>query len=187
MSQYKPKSFWKRPEGITGGIVLAALVLGGGYLIATSITAILGFLATTMGLVIGLSVLGLIIFMALDGKTRALFSYMYKSVMRWITGLFIKLDPIAILKSYVEDLKSNLRKMNRQISKLRGQMHKLKEMIINNKKEINANLSQASKARDSNIKAQVILKSRKAGRLKESNVKLEDLYKKMEVLYRVFK
>ncbi len=185
MSQYKPKSFWKRPEGITGGIVLAALVLGGGYLIATSITAILGFLATTMGLVIGLSVLGLIIFMALDGKTRALFSYMYKSVMRWITGLFIKLDPIAILKSYVEDLKSNLRKMNRQISKLRGQMHKLKEMIINNKKEINANLSQASKARDSNIKAQVILKSRKAGRLKESNVKLEDLYKKMEVLYRV--
>jgi hypothetical protein len=31
----------------------------------------------------------------------------------------------------------------------------------------------------------MILKSRKAGRLKESNIKLEDLYKKMEVLYRV--
>ncbi|MDG2448285.1 MAG: hypothetical protein P8M34_01560, partial [Saprospiraceae bacterium] len=34
-------------------------------------------------------------------------------------------------------------------------------------------------------KSQVILKSRKAGRLKESNMKLEDLYKKMEILYRV--
>jgi hypothetical protein len=31
----------------------------------------------------------------------------------------------------------------------------------------------------------MVLKSRKAGRLKESNVKLEDLYRKMEILYRV--
>lgn len=33
----------------------------------------------------------------------------------------------------------------------------------------------------------MILKSRKAGRLKESNMKLEDLYQKMEVLYRVLR
>jgi predicted nucleic acid-binding Zn-ribbon protein len=31
----------------------------------------------------------------------------------------------------------------------------------------------------------MILKSRKAGRLRESNIKYEDLYRKMEVLYRV--
>ena len=123
--------------------------------------------------------------MILDKKSRTLVSYMYKSVMRAITGLFIKLDPIAILKSYVQDLKDNLKKMNRQIVQLRGQMHKLKEMIINNKKEISANLNQASIAKEANANAQVILKSRKAGRLKESNVKLEDLYKKMEILYRV--
>jgi len=160
-------------------------VIGGGYLISTFLTAIVGFLATTAGIVVSLLVLGAIIFMALDSKTRTLVSYMYKSVMRWITGLFIQIDPIAILKSYVDDLKDNLRKMNRQVGQLRGQMHKLKEMILNNQKEIKANLNQASKAKESNNKAQIILKSRKAGRLKESNVKLEDLYKKMEVLYRV--
>lgn len=33
----------------------------------------------------------------------------------------------------------------------------------------------------------MILKSRKAGRLKESNMKLEDLYQKMEILYRVLR
>jgi len=79
---------------------------------------------------------------------------MYKSVMRWITGLFIQIDPIAILKSYVDDLKDNLRKMNRQVGQLRGQMHKLKEMILNNQKEIKANLNQASKAKESNNKIQ---------------------------------
>jgi len=185
MSEIKKKSFWSRPEGVTGALVLGGLVIGGGYLVSTFIGAILGFLATTTGIVVSLVVLGAIIFMALDSKTRTLVSYMYKSVMRWITGLFIQIDPIAILKSYVDDLKDNLRKMNRQVGQLRGQMHKLKEMILNNQKEIKSNLNQASKAKESNNKAQIILKSRKAGRLKESNLKLEDLYKKMEVLYRV--
>jgi hypothetical protein len=110
---------------------------------------------------------------------------MYKSVMRSITSIFVKLDPIAILKGYVNDLKENLRKMNRQISMLRGQMHKLQELILNNRKEIQSNLTLASQAKETDKQAVLILKSRKAGRLKESNIKLEDLYKKMEILYRV--
>ena len=185
MTELKQKSFWSRPEGVTGTLVLGGVLIGGGYLIATSLAAILSFLSTTVGIVVGLLVLGTIIFMALDSKTRTLVSYMYKSVMRWITGLFVQIDPIGILKSYIDDLKDNLRKMNRQVGQLRGQMHKLKEMILNNQKEIKSNLNQATKAKASNNKAQIILKSRKAGRLKESNVKLEDLYRKMEVLYRV--
>jgi hypothetical protein len=68
---------------------------------------------------------------------------------------------------------------------LRGQMHKLQELIINNRKEIQNNLQLASKAKDADKQAMMILKSRKAGRLRESNMKYEDLYRKMEVLYRV--
>lgn len=185
MTEVKPKSFWNKPEGVTGAIVLILAVLGGGYLVATAIAGILAFLQTTVGLIATLLVLGAIIYMVLDPSTRTLISYMYKSAMRWITGLFVEIDPIGILKSYVQDLKSNLTKMNRQIGQLRGQMHKLNEMIINNRKEIDVNLNQASKAASDNQQAQMLLKSRKAGRLKESNIKLEDLYKKMEVLYRV--
>ena len=105
--------------------------------------------------------------------------------MRTITGWFVQIDPIGILKSYTDDLKSNLGKMNKQIGQLKGQMHKLKELIVNNQREIKNNLAQASKAKQVNKKNIMILKSRKAGRLKESNMKLEDLYKKMEILYRV--
>ena len=105
--------------------------------------------------------------------------------MRWITGLFVKIDPIGILKSYVDDLKDNLSKMDQQISKLRGQMHKLQEIIVNNKKQIQTNLHMASEAKERNNESIMILKSRQAGRLTDSNVKLEDLYKKMEILYRV--
>jgi len=114
----KSKSFWGRPEGVVGGVVLGGLLLGAGWLVTTFVGSILAFLTTTVGLIVGLSVLGLVIFMALDSKTRAVTGFMYKSLMRWITGMFIKIDPIS-------------------------------------------------------------------GRLRDSNVKLEDLYTKMEVLYRV--
>ncbi|MCB0667896.1 MAG: hypothetical protein KDC80_18845 [Saprospiraceae bacterium] len=180
-------SFWKRPEGKTGGIVLGALIIGGGFLLIQALPAIIAAMANTLYLALMLLALGAIIYMVLDPKMRNLVWYMYKSVMRWVTGLFIQIDPIGILKSYVDDLKDNLRKMNRQISQLRGQMHKLQEMILNNKKEIAANLDLASEARQKNKQSVMILKSRKAGRLKESNMKLEDLYQKMEILYRVLR
>ncbi len=185
MNDYKPKSFWQRPEGVTGMLFGAGILLGGGYLLTQALPIILDGALTTLQIGLVLMALAAVIYMVLDPKMRNLIWYMYKSVMRWITGLFVQIDPIGILKSYVDDLKSNLRKMNKQIGVLRGQMHKLREMIKNNKREIQTNLSMASKARDKNKQAVMILKSRKAGRLKESNLKLEDLYKKMEVLYRV--
>jgi len=181
----KPKSFWKRPEGVTGGLVLAGLVLGGGALLLTVLPALITAFSSMVSLMVMLAVVGILIYMVLDPKMRNLVWYMYKSVMRWITGLFVTIDPIGILKNYVDDLRDNLKKMNMQIGKLRGQMHKLKEQIVNNKKAISSNLEMASKAKDTNRRDVMILKSRKAGRLKDSNLKLEDLYKKMEVLYRV--
>ncbi|MBT8231367.1 MAG: hypothetical protein HKO66_10960 [Saprospiraceae bacterium] len=182
---FKRKSFWRKPEGITGAIFLIGGLILAGNLISKSIGAIIAFANTPVGLGITLGILGVLLFMALDNKARTLISYMYKSTMRWITGLFVQIDPIGILKSYVDDLKGNLRKMTKQIGKLRGQMHKLKEMIHNNQKEIKTNMQLASKAKQSQQKAVMILKSRKAGRLKDSNLKLDDLYKRMEVLYRV--
>ncbi len=184
-SNYKPKSFWKRPEGVTGIIFLTAMIAGGAFLFTTALPWIIWAAGQTLYLAGMLMVLAAIVYMVLDPKMRNLVGYMYKSVMRWITGLFVQIDPIGILKSYVEDLKNNLRKMNRQVSQLRGQMHKMKELIVNNQRQIASNLDLASKARDKDKKNIMILKSRKAGRLKESNVRLEDLYKKMEVLYRV--
>ena len=185
MAEGKRKSFWRRPEGVTGGIFLAALAIGGVVAVNAALSALVGFFTSTVGIVVGLLVLGVAVFTAIDPKARALVGYMFKSTMRWVTGLFIKIDPIGILKSYVDDLKTNLRKMNRQISQLRAQMHKLKELIINNKKQINTNLAEAGAAKDDNRRNVVILKTRKAGRLKDSNIKLEKLYQKMEVMYRV--
>lgn len=132
-----------------------------------------------------LAALGALLYVVFDPKMRNLVWYMYKSVMRWMTGLFVQIDPIGILKSYIDSLKDNLVSMNTQISRLKGQMYKLGEMIKQNQRDIQTNMGMASKAKETGKEAIMALKARKAGRLQESNMKLEDLYKRMEVLYRV--
>lgn len=185
MQEFKKKSFWEKPEGATGKLFLGALIVGGGYLFLQILPALLAGAYTMLQLTLVVAALGAIVYVALDPKARALIGYGYKSIMRWITGMFVTIDPIGILKNYISDLKGNLRKMNTQIGKLRGQMHQLKEMIKKNEREIKSNLSMANRAKNTNKKSIMVLKARKAGRLKDSNMRLDELYTKMEVLYRV--
>ncbi|MBK8444517.1 MAG: hypothetical protein IPL35_14390 [Sphingobacteriales bacterium] len=181
----KPKSFWERPEGKTGMLFAAGLALGGGYLLYKALPILISLATNTLYLAVILMVLAALVYMILDPKMRNLVFYVYKSIMRFITGLFVQIDPIGVLNTYVEDLQSNLGKMDKQIGALRGQMRKLKDLINQNKLQINSNLQMANKAKETDKQGMMILKTRKAGRLQQSNVRYEDLYRKMEVLYRV--
>lgn len=181
----KGADFWKKPEGKVGLFFLGSLVAGLFILVGTLwpiLIAITRDVLTLSILIVFLSALG---YLLVDSRIRALLGYFFKTSMKKITGLFIKVDPIGVLKNHVHDMKQKLGDMTRQLNQLRGQMHQLNEIILNNKKAIESNLELAYKAKEEQRQSVMILKSRKAGRLKESNVKLEDLYKKMMVLYRV--
>lgn len=181
----KPKSFWQKPEGTTGAIFLMAIIAGIAFILFKYSAAILAMLSNTLGIVALLAVLGVIIYMVLDPKWRTLVSYMYKSIMRWITGLFVTIDPIGILKNYISDLQDNLQKMGTQIGNLKGQMRKLVTMVDENNKEINNNMLIAKKAKEQGNDSAMLLASRKAARLQESNEKYTALHNKMSILYRV--
>ncbi len=181
----QPKSFWEKPEGITGGVFMGALLLGGGYLFMKVLPTLISLASNTLYLAGILAALAAVVYMVLDPKMRNLVWYIYKSIMRSITGMFVQIDPIGILKSYIDSLKDNLSKMNQQIGNLKGQMYKLNEMIKQNQRDISNNLGLANKAKETGKDSIMVLKARKAGRLQESNMKLEDLYKRMELLYRV--
>lgn len=181
----KGKSFWGRPEGTTGALFIVGILGLLGWAIFKYGTALIGLVQTTIGLVASLAVLGLIIYMVLDPRTRTLFSYMYKSIMRKITGIFVTIDPIGILKNYISDLESNLRKMGKQIGNLKGQMRNLKNMVSKNNQDIEKNLAIARKAKQLGNEKQMVLSSRKAARLKDTNGKYVALHNKLTVLYRV--
>ena len=181
----KAKSFWNKPEGRTGALFLIAAIAGIGWLGFKFSAAIIAFASKGLGLAVTLGVLGLLLYMVLDSRTRNLFSYMYQSVMRKITSIFVTIDPIGILKNYISDLEKNLRKMEKQIGGLKGQMRNLKTQVANNNKDIENNLAIARKAKKMGNEKHMVLSSRKAARLRETNEKYVALHSKLAVLYRV--
>lgn len=139
----------------------------------------------TLSLTGSLAALGALIYVVLDPKARNLVWYLYKSVMRWITGIFVQIDPIAILKSFIEDLEKNLRSLSQQIGALRGNMRQLKGTMDGNTAEIQKNMALAERAKKQNDEKNLTLATRKAGRLQDANAKYDELYRKMEILYRL--
>ncbi|MBN1984518.1 MAG: hypothetical protein JW795_23530 [Chitinivibrionales bacterium] len=184
MSQ-KAKTFWDRPEGKVGAVVAAGVGVGLLILLYRMLPTLIKLAENTLYLVFLLASIGIIAYLVLDPRNRALFFYMYRSVMRWVTGMFIQLDPIAILKTYIESLKNNLTKMDEQIRKLRGTMTTLKRSIDENERTAMRNMEMASEAKERGKSKIMILQARKAGRLKQSNLTLKNLYVKIEILYRV--
>jgi hypothetical protein len=192
----KIKSFWDKKEGKTGllfaaggifGVLLIMLKFGAVLVAAAQNTVILG--AYVIGIVV-------ISYILMNPRFRAMCSFIFQSAMRWITGLFITIDPIGILKDYVEDLKASHAKMDEQIGKLKGVLSGLSRTIKENEESAKNSMDLAKRARDQlgktnsaddqiRMKAQVMLKSRKAGRLQESNKTFQDLYTKIEMIYRV--
>lgn len=181
----KPKSFWKRPEGVTGIIFMIAIIFGIGFLLYTFLPAIVLILQNALYATLFFVALAAILYVLLDKKFRTLIWYLYQSVMRWLTGLFVQIDPIKILESYIDYLYKNLKEMNEHIAKLRGQMSKLKSLIENNKKEMAHNLKIAQQAKKQNKMEAVALNTRQYGRLRDANKRYENLLNKMQLLYRV--
>ncbi|MBK9338607.1 MAG: hypothetical protein IPM98_19595 [Lewinellaceae bacterium] len=181
----KSKSFWQRPEGVTGGVLLIALATGGVLLLNQFLPVLIELAQNTLYLSGMLAALAIVVYMALDPKTRNLVWYMYKAAVRWITGLFVQIDPIGILKSYIEDLEKSLRTLSKQIGALRGQMRQLKGTMDGNNTDIQKNMAIAERAKKQNDDKNLTIATRKAGRLQEANAKYAELYQKMEVLYRV--
>ena len=105
--------------------------------------------------------------------------------MRAITGMFVNIDPIGILETYIESLQNNLSEMNIHIAKLKGQIQKIKTIIASNEAEMNESLQMAEQAKKKNNMDVVVINTRQYGRLEESNKRFSDLLGKMEILYRV--
>ncbi len=181
----KHKSFWQRPEGVTGAIFLIGLLVGAGMLWNQILPTLVALASNTLYLAGMLMALAAVVYTIIDPKTRTLVSYMYKSIMRSITGVFVKIDPISILKSYLEDLKSNLQALSKQIGSLRGQMRQLKGLMDGNVAEIKKNMTLAEQAKKKSDEKNLTLSTRKAARLQEANAKYEVLFKRMDVLIRI--
>jgi phage shock protein A len=183
--QQRLKTFWQRPEGKLGAVVLIALAVLVVIFAIPIFTFIIGLLQNLVTTILLIVVLGIFIYVLFDKQFRNLVWYMYKSFMRWVTGIFVTIDPIKILETYIDYLYKNLKEMNVHIAKLKGQISKLKTIINKNKQEMEQNLKMAEQAKKKGNKELMAINTRQYGRLKESNERYSALLNKMDILYRV--
>lgn len=179
------KSFWQRPEGKTGAIVATGAVVGGGVLLYKALPYIIVMLQNTIYACL-LAFGALILTSPLwSEKVRLLIRYFFMSAMRKLTGLFVEIDPIGILKNYVEDLRKSLGKMNENIASLRGHITKLKGNISKNEEEAEKCLKLSKAAQDKKNLSALRVNARQHERLLASNRNLNALLTKLEATYAV--
>jgi hypothetical protein len=187
------KSWFARPEGKVGAAlpIVAAGAAGVGliYTWGSVLPWIIGMLQNTLTAAALAAGVGAVVVVVADPRWRNLAFYGYKSLMRGLTGLFIEIDPIGILRTYVESLQKKLAEMDSSISSLGGQIKKLRGQIDKNDADRvhSLELAQAAKKRGDDAKNVLVLQSRQAGRLEKSNLTLQNLYDRMTALMGVLK
>lgn len=179
------KSFWEKPEGTTGlifiGIAVVAFLFFGNVILPFVITALQN---TLHAMILGGVILA-IITLAMNNKFRFLVGNMFKSVMRFITGMFITIDPIGILKNYIDVMEKKIQGIENNILKLSGQKRNIYENIQRSNKEVEEHMRMASAAKKQGKQEEAVLYARKASRAKESAENFTVIHEKMELLYKV--
>lgn len=183
------RSFWERPEGGFGIGAIGAMGLGAFVLVKLFGGFVLSGLNTAIeivgkGIVLGgLAVAAFLLWQIVTSpKVQALVSYGFKLACRWLLGQIIELDPIGIMRIYIDKLREKLAVMEQGIEELNGQIVKITRIIAANKQKYEKAMSMATHAQREGIKTQLSLNARKAGRAQESNVRYEDLKAKLEML-----
>ncbi len=146
------KSPWQKPGGTLAKVCLAGMIIGGGYLLVKNIKYLIDLTQNMLTLGILVGVLALIVFLIMNDTSRNFFKNLYFVIMRKLTGLIVEIDPIAIVKGKIKDMKSRLVKIDDGINKMRGLHIKNERALESNKKELNDALQRLNivKHRDNN-------------------------------------
>jgi hypothetical protein len=137
------KSFWDRKEGTTGKIVLAALALGVGGALLFGWGLILPFLIGVAGNTLQLAIFcGLLLAITSpiwSSRIRLLTRLAFQQTCRWMTGMFIQIDPIGILRQNITDIRSQVQEFDKAVSSISGVRQRLYDDIEAQKNGIEKN------------------------------------------------
>lgn len=188
MSELTPsvKSGWSRPENYTQWIPILAVGAVGFYFL----DKILPFVQSVLDNILYTGVLGvgvaLLAGIVMSKDLHRLGYSFYRSGIRWLTNLVVRIDPISILRDGIHRVKQNLENMSASEAELASQERSLEQIIASNTAEYSQNMKIMSAAKkrvaagDKSMKGKMVLSARQAGRLEESNMTYQGLLNKIK-------
>ena len=130
------KSPWQKPGGTLAKVTLVAMIGALGFAFYKYLPFLIDLTKNAITLAALVGVLALIVFLIMNDKSRNFFKNLYFVIMRKLTGLIVEIDPIAIAKGKVKEMKNRLTKIDDGITKMRGLHIKNERALENNKKEL---------------------------------------------------
>jgi phage shock protein A len=143
---YTPKSFWKRPEGPFGMVVLAGIVLAGGYALYTVLPYIITLLQDTLHAAILAGILVAILWLVFNPTFRTAVSNLFQNAVRWFASWVVETDPIGILRNNLDDMKKAKYQLDQTLERFAGSDERLQRSISAKNDEINTLGHKAQKA-----------------------------------------
>lgn len=178
----KRKSFWKRPEGYGAMILLILAAVGVFMFLPTILSTAATILASTVAIVVSISILSVFFIAFSDKKFRTAVKYFIRHQLKKIGGIIVETNPIAILKGYVDDLHKKLSEMREGIRKLDRQIATLKVEIDKYEEEMEKLYNVASQAKRSGNLMKASTDSARAEDIKKLLVKYVALRDRMAFL-----
>ncbi len=174
------KGFFQRPEGKTGRVFIILAVIAGAIGLYQLLPWIITLLTNTLHAIFLFAAVALILFLVTNKTIRNLVSWGFKSLMRGLTGVFVELNPLNIMKLYIESLKADHETMNEHIIKVSGEVTKLDRKIKDNVGQVEHSLKIASAAKEKGLQGEMWTESRKAERRRQSTINLSELLTKLK-------
>lgn len=140
MNELKGKSPWEKPGGTLAKVTLVAMIAGAGYALYKFLPDLIALTQNLLTLTALVGVLALIFFLIMNDTSRNFFKNLYFVIMRKLTGLIVEIDPIAIVKGKIKDMKNRLVKIEEGITKMRGLHVKNEKALEANKRDLEESL-----------------------------------------------
>jgi hypothetical protein len=177
------KSWYQKPENIAIYGVLGLLGWGALKVFDVFLPLLNRVLESFLLTCVLAGALGVVGFLAVNGDIHRLIWYGYKSAMRWVTGRFVELDPIGIMRSYADGVRSTLKQIMKALEALRGQANSLQDMVREKTEAHDHSMNLASQAKSKldqkGMRMEMQLQARKAGRAESSTLTYQGLLNKL--------
>ena len=143
---YTPKSFWKRPEGPFGMLVLVALIVGAGIGLYVILPFLIALLTNTLYAAALAAVLFVILWLAFNPTFRTAVRNLFQNSVRWFASWVVETDPIGILRNNLDDMKKEKAALDQTLQRFAGSCERLQRSIAAKNDEINTLGHKAAKA-----------------------------------------
>lgn len=183
--EQKTKGLFEQKGGTLGMAVIAIGIVATIVFIQPILAIIQAALTNILGIIALVLAISAILYVVFDKKARMIVGTLYMMGIRWIMGLVVKIDPIAILEDTISKMYKRIDYIEEKMAKLNGVRLGFRDKIKKKKEELEDCLKRQQVAEQKGKREMAVLESRQAVRLQSLTQDYIELQASAENWYNV--